>query len=374
MTLIVSVVKSLAGFALQAGFTSAGRVTALFGPSGAGKTTLVNLVAGLHHPDGGRIAVDETVLFDSAARIDIPAHRRRIGYIFQEGRLFPHLSVRGNLLYGRRLTPRRQRWGSFDQVVDLLGIGGLLPRRPVSLSGGEKQRVAIGRALLASPRLLLMDEPLAALDQARKEEILPYIERLRDEMRLPIVYVSHAIEEVARLADTIVLLAGGRVLATGGVNEILARADLRIHTGQAEASVVIAARVVAHDVGAGVTTVEHPAGRLTLPLLADPVGAMVRLRLRARDIALAVGDPGRLSIRNLLAATVVEIVDAALPFVEVRLDIAGDPLIASITRDAARALDLRPGLRVTALIKSSALDRSSFGHGPVSRNWRSVDQ
>lgn len=374
MTLIVSVGKALAGFTLQAGFASAGRVTALFGPSGAGKTTLVNLVAGLQRPDRGRIAVDETVLFDSAARIDVPAHRRRIGYIFQEGRLFPHLSVRGNLLYGRRLTPRLERWGAFDQVVDLLGIGGLLPRRPATLSGGEKQRVAIGRALLASPRLLLMDEPLAALDQARKEEILPYIERLRDEMRLPIVYVSHAIEEVARLADTIVLLAGGSVMATGSVNDILARADLRIHTGQAEASVVIAARVVAHDVGAGVTTVEHPAGRLSLPLLGDLPGSTMRLRLRARDIALAVGEPGRLSIRNLLAATVVEIVDTALPFVEVRLDVAGDPLIASITRDAARALDLRPGLRVTALIKSSALDRFSFGHGPVSRDWPSVDQ
>jgi molybdate transport system ATP-binding protein len=373
MTLSVNVVKSLAGFALQAEFTSAGRVTALFGPSGAGKTTLVNLVAGLDRPDGGRIAVDETVLFDSAARIDIPPHRRRIGYIFQEGRLFPHLSVRGNLLYGRRLTPRRQRWGSFDQVVDLLGIGGLLPRRPASLSGGEKQRVAIGRALLASPRLLLMDEPLAALDQARKEEILPYVERLRDEMRLPIVYVSHAIEEVARLADTIVLLAGGRVMATGSVNDILARTDLRMHTGQAEASVVIAARVVAHDFGAGVTLVEHPAGRLSLPLLGDPPGSTMRLRLRARDIALAVGEPGRLSIRNRLAATIVEIVETAPPFVEVRLDIAGDPLVASITRDAARALDLRPGLPVTALIKSSALDRSSFGHGPVSRDRPSVD-
>jgi molybdate transport system ATP-binding protein len=362
MTLSVDAARAFAGFALDACFTSSGRITALFGPSGAGKTTVVNLVAGLERADRGRIAVDDAVLFDGAVGIDLATHRRRIGYVFQDGRLFPHLSVRGNLIYGRRLTPRHERWGSFDGIVELLGIDGLLARRPAALSGGEKQRVAIGRALLMSPRLLLMDEPLAALDQARKEEILPYIERLRDEMRLPIVYVSHAIEEVARLADTIVLLAGGRVMATGGVNDILARADLRRHTGQAEASVVLLARVVEHDPGAGVTAVEHRAGRLTLPLLADAPGAIVRLRLRARDIALAVGDPGRLSIRNLLAATVVEVVEAAPPVVEARLDIAGDPLIASITRDAARALDLRPGLAVTALIKSSALDRFSFGH------------
>ena len=365
MTLSVDARKSFGGFALDAKFTSSGRLTALFGPSGGGKTTLVNLIAGLERPDGGRIAVDDAVVFDRHAAIDLPTHRRRVGYVFQDGRLFPHLTVRGNLLYGRRLTPRHERWGSLDRIVAMLGIGSLLQRRPASLSGGEKQRVAIGRALLASPRLLLMDEPLAALDQARKEEIIPYVERLRDEMRLPIVYVSHAIEEVARLADSIVLLAGGRVVATGSVNDILARADLRRHTGQAEASVVLLTRVVGHDPGAGVTVVEHSAGRLTLPLLADATDAIVRLRLRARDIALAVGDPGRLSIRNLLAATVVEIAAAAPPFVEVRLDIAGDPLVASITRDAARALELRPGLPVTALIKSSALDRFSFGHGAV---------
>ena len=205
-------------------------MTALFGRSGAGKTTLVNLIAGLVRPDAGRIAVDGETLVDTARGIDVPAHRRRIGYVFQEGRLFPHLSVRGNLLYGRRLSPRGRALGVARRRSSTCSASAISStRRPAGLSGGEKQRVAIGRALLASPRLLLMDEPLASLDEARKAEILPYIERLRDEMRLPIVYVSHAIEEVARLADTLVLLADGKVVATGPVNDILARLDLRAY-------------------------------------------------------------------------------------------------------------------------------------------------
>ena len=214
------------GFTLAADFVSEGRITALFGRSGAGKSTLVNLIAGLMRPDRGTISLDSTTLFDSRTGIDLPAHRRRIGYVFQEGRLFPHLSVRANLLYGRRFTPKRNRWGSLDEIVELLGIGALLDRRPAGLSGGEKQRAAIGRALLSSPELLLMDEPLASLDQERKGEILPYIERLRDRMRMPIVYVSHTVDEVSRLADTVVLLDHGKVVAVGSVNEVLgARAE-----------------------------------------------------------------------------------------------------------------------------------------------------
>ncbi len=361
MTLKVDVARRLGDFVLDARFASTGRVTALFGHSGAGKTTLVNIVAGLVRPDRGVLAVDGEVLLDTAAGIDVPAHRRRIGYVFQEGRLFPHLSVKGNLLYGRRLTPRRERWGSIEAIVDLLGIGHLLDRRPAGLSGGEKQRVALGRALLASPRLLLMDEPLAALDETRKAELLPYIERLRDEMRLPIVYVSHAIDEVARLADTLVVLADGRTVATGPVGDILARADLRPYTGQYEASVILAARIVARDDAAGVTLLDHPAGRLSLPLVDAPVGSLVRLRIRARDVAIAVGDPGRLSIRNRLDAVVASIAPSEPPMVEVRLDAAGETLIASLTAEAVHALDLRPGLPVTALIKSAAFDRMSFG-------------
>jgi len=241
-------------------------------------------------------------------------------------------------------------------VVDLLGIAGLLDRRPADLSGGEKQRVAIGRALLASPRLLLMDEPLASLDAQRKAEILPYIERLRDDMKLPIVYVSHAVEEVARLADTLVLLADGKVAAAGSVNDVFARLELRPLTGQFEASVVLTARIIANDAAGGTTVLDHPGGRLSVALLPQPTGARARLRVRARDVALAIGPIGNLSIRNRLAGTVAEIAGSG-PVVEVRLDIAGEPLIARITREAARALDLKIGQPVTALIKSTAFDR-----------------
>jgi molybdate transport system ATP-binding protein len=361
MTLAVDVEKHVGKFSLTARFASTGRVTALFGRSGAGKTTLVNLIAGLIRPDRGVIAADGDVLVDTDAGTWIPAHRRRVGYVFQEGRLFPHLSVKGNLLYGRRLTARTRRWGSVETIVDLLGIGHLLDRRPGGLSGGEKQRVAIGRALLASPRLLLMDEPLASLDEARKADLLPYIERLRDSMRLPIVYVSHAIDEVARIADTLVLVDAGTVVATGPVNDILARADLRPLTGQQEASVVLTLRVAGPGADPDITVLEHPAGRLSVPRLHQPAGTEVRLRVRARDVALAVGALGNLSIRNRLAATVTAIAGGAPPMVEVSLDAAGMPLIAEITRGAARSLDIRPGQAVTALIKSAAFDRMSFG-------------
>jgi molybdate transport system ATP-binding protein len=222
MTLSVDVEARVGDFRLSARFESRGRVTALFGDSGAGKTTLVNLIAGLLMPERGRIALDDIVFVDTSRGIDLPAHRRNVGYVFQEGRLFPHLSVRGNLRYGMRF--RRGRTGpSLDEITRLLGIGALLDRRPGDLSGGEKQRVAIGRALLAAPRLLLMDEPLAALDRKRKAEILPYIERLRDEMRLPIIYVSHAADEVARLADDVVLLENGTLVTQGPAAEIFAR-------------------------------------------------------------------------------------------------------------------------------------------------------
>ena len=200
-----------------------GGIVALFGRSGAGKTSLVNMLAGLLRPTEGRIALNGTVLFDSAARIDLPPERRRLGYVFQEGRLFPHLDVRGNLLYGFRRVPAAERAIRLEQIVELLGIGPLLRRRPASLSGGEKQRVAIGRALLANPRLLLMDEPLASLDATRKAEILPFIEQLRDKLRLPIVYVSHDMGEIVRLADTVVLLADGRVTAIGSAEQVLGR-------------------------------------------------------------------------------------------------------------------------------------------------------
>lgn len=357
MTLRVDVTAAAGDFDLQAAFATSGRVTALFGHSGAGKTTLVNLIAGLTRPNRGIIAIDNDVLVDVAKGVFVPPHRRRVGYVFQEARLFPHMSVRGNLTYGRRFSRHPDRWADFDTIVELLGIGPLLERRPSSLSGGEKQRVAIGRALVASPQLLLMDEPFASLDEARKSELLPYIERLRDAMKLPIVYVSHAIDEVARLADTLVILHHGSVVASGPVNSILGQSDLYPFIGWHEASVVLTLKVSPSGPDPDLTILDHPAGRLTVPLLDKPAGSDVRLRIRARDVALAVGEPGRLSIRNRLTATVTAIDAAHPPMVEVALDAGGMPLVASITREAARSLDLAVGTPVIALIKSAALDR-----------------
>jgi molybdate transport system ATP-binding protein len=356
MTLTVAVSKRLGAFEIESEFSSSGRLTALFGRSGAGKTSLVNMIAGLTRPDRGRIAVDGTVLFDSMAGIDVAAHRRRVGYVFQEGRLFPHLSVRANLLYGRRLARRADRWGTLDGIVELLGIGHLLNRRPAGLSGGEKQRVAIGRALLSGPRLLLLDEPLAAIDVERKAEILPYIERLRDEMSLPIVYVSHSVDEVARLADTVVLVAEGRAVATGPVGEVFARLELGALAEDVQIGGVLTGTIAAHDEAAGTSRLDHPAGPIVVPRIDAVLGTAVRLRVRLRDVALAVGEPGRLSFRNRLAGTVTGMAELPGTGVDVALDLGGQPLVARVTRDAVADLGLVTGSPVTVLIKATAFD------------------
>ncbi len=217
----VDLTKTLGVLSIQARFATAGGVTALFGPSGSGKTSIVNMIAGLLTPDAGRIALDGALLFDSASGVSVAAHRRRVGYVFQDGRLFPHLSVRANLVFGRWMSGIARDPAEEAHVIDLLGIDRLLARRPGSLSGGEKSRVAIGRALLMKPRLLLLDEPMASLDEARKVEIMPYLERLRDEARVPMVYVSHAADEVRRLASQVVRLDHGQVVATGGIDVLL---------------------------------------------------------------------------------------------------------------------------------------------------------
>jgi molybdate transport system ATP-binding protein len=355
--------KRLGGFELEARFTAPGvGITALFGRSGAGKTSIVNMLAGLLRPDRGRISIGGETLFSSREGIDLPPERRRLGYIFQEGRLFPHYSVRGNLTYG---AGGHDPAIDFDAVVALLGLGGLLERRPGDLSGGEKQRVAIGRALLASPRLLLMDEPLASLDAPRKAEILPFIERLRDELRIPIIYVSHAMEEIVRLADTLVLLSEGKVAAVGTVEELTSRLDLRPLTGRYEAGAVIRAAVAGHDVTYGLSELAFPGGRLRVSRLALPLGTPVRVRIRARDVALATTRPTDISIRNIVAARVVEIAPESGPLVDIRLDIGrpGQPvaLWARITRRAAQELNLAVGGEVFALLKTVALDHSSLG-------------
>jgi molybdate transport system ATP-binding protein len=361
----VEVAGRLGGFALEVGFASDGGVTALFGHSGAGKTTVVNMIGGVVRPARGRVVVGGRVLFDAARGIDLPPHRRRLGHVFQEGRLFPHLSVRRNLLYGRWFAgaPRDPR--RFAEVVELLGIGRLLERRPRSLSGGERQRVAVGRALLCAPAALLMDEPLASLDPARKAEILPYLERLRDEARLPIVYVSHSIDEVARLARTMVLMSEGRVAAIGKVSEVMSRLDLRPLTGRFEAGVVVEGQVASHDDAYQLTAVSLAGGQqLSVPRLGAEPGAPVRLRIRARDVALALRPPHETSIQNVLRGRVVELGWQDGPFVEVNVAIAdGTRLTARLTRRSADHLELAAGREVYALIKTIALDRVVPGGG-----------
>ncbi len=357
----VDVGLRVGAFALEAAFSSGAGITALFGRSGAGKTTLLNVIAGLARPERGRVAVGGRMLFDSARGIDVPPHARRVGYVFQEGRLLPHLTVRHNLVYGRFFSRRKTSLG-FENTIRLLGIGHLLERRPETLSGGEKQRVAIGRALLANPEILLFDEPLASLDAPRKAEILYYVERLRDEVGIPIVYVSHSLEEVVRLADTVVLMSEGRVLATGPVRDMASRIELRPYLGRQEGGAVIEARVAAQDLENGLARLEFAGGALEIPDVEALPGELVRVRVRARDVSLALSRPSGLSIRNVLAGTVVSLGHEEGPSMDVQLDLRGTPLIARITRKSARELDLRAGLEIYALIKSVSIDRRSVGY------------
>jgi len=359
MTLAVDIGHRLGAFLLDVQFKTGGGLVALFGRSGSGKTSIINIIAGLVRPERGRVTIDATVLVDTEGGLFVPRHRRRVGYVFQEGRLFPHLTVRQNLLYGRWFAPQTKRGDDLDRVVNLLGIAGLLDRRPGRLSGGEKQRVAIGRALLADPRVLLMDEPLASLDEARKGEILPYIERLRDQSKIPIIYVSHSIAEVARLATTVVLLSEGKVAAVGPTPEIMQRLDLFALTDRVEAGAVIEATVERHDETFGLTELASRAGRWKLHRLNAPVGARLRLRVRAGDVMLAKSAPADLSALNILPGIVADIGPHDGPTVEIRLDCSGDALIARLTRYSVERLGLVLGTPVFALVKSVALDGRS---------------
>jgi molybdate transport system ATP-binding protein len=345
-------------FALDAQFASDVPIVALFGRSGSGKTTLVEAIAGLVRPDSGRIVIQGTTLFDSRRGIDLAPEARRVGYVFQDSLLFPHLSVRQNLAYGERhgsAVIQRER------IVTLLGLGALMERRPAVLSGGEKQRVAIGRALLSQPRVLLMDEPLASLDGGRKAEILGYIELLRDELRLPIVYVSHAIEEVTRLADHLVLVSDGRTVAEGRVADLLGRADLKPHTGRFEAGAVIESTVARHDESWGLTILRFDGGELVVPNMDALVGEPVRARIRARDVALALAPPAGASFQNVLHGTVAAIGGEFGALVEVRIAIGATTFIARVTRKSASELGLREGRPIVALVKAVSIDRHSVG-------------
>ncbi|MFO1209283.1 MAG: molybdenum ABC transporter ATP-binding protein [Amaricoccus sp.] len=362
MTLEVAVRHDFGGFRLDAAFAAPSGVTALFGPSGSGKTSMIDAIAGLLTPDFGRIAVDGALLLDTAAGVDVPAHRRRVGYVFQEPRLFPHLSVRHNLVFGRWFARDRASPAEVARIVGLLGIGHLLARRPAGLSGGEKQRVAIGRALLAGPRILLMDEPLAALDAARKDEILPYIERLRDEVRIPILYVSHSVAEVARLATTVVALAAGRVVRSGPAAAALSDPAVFPAAERDEAGVILTARLAGHDPDDGLSELVLDGGRLVVPRVEAPPGARLRVRIRARDVMVALARPGAISALNVLPVRFEAVLrdDGAMAEVALRLA-EGERLIARITRRSLRSLGLLPGTPCFALIKTVAVGRLDLG-------------
>lgn len=359
MTLSVSIRHAFPGFALDVSFEAPPGVTVLFGPSGSGKTTLVNAVAGLLRPDEGRIAAGDWVLVDTQTRRFLPPHRRRLGYIFQEGRLFPHLSVRQNLAYGRWFAPREARAESLDRIVDMLGIGHLLDRRPGALSGGEKQRVAIGRALLAAPKLILADEPLAALDEARKAEILPFFERLRDEVAVPVLYVSHSSAEVARLATTVVALREGRVAGFGPPGQVLG--DVAAMGARGAAS-ILTARVVAHHPD-GLSELETAAGALWLPRLRDAPGATVRVRVGAQEVILSRARPEGLSALNILSGRVVGISPGHGPGAIVTLAVGEERLAARITRRSLAAMGLAAGQECHAVIKTLAVAPEDVGTG-----------
>lgn len=360
MSLDVSLRSRVGAFDLRAQFTADPGITALFGHSGAGKTTILKMIAGLTRPDSGRIVADGRVLLDTDNGIDLPSHQRRVGMVFQDSRLFPHMTVKRNLTYGR-WAGKREASVDFVRICDLLAVDGLLERYPVGLSGGEKQRVAIGRALLSDPDLLLMDEPLASLDNARKREILPYLEEIRDVTGLPIVYVSHEMDEVARLADTLVVLSEGTVLGAGDAIEMFSRLDFGPALGRHEASSLLVGMVGDRTPDEGLQTIMLD-GSAALRVVNTKLqqGERVRMRIKARDVALSLTRPDGISFRNILPATVRQIALEDSPYVEVLLETGGQALRARITRQAHDELRIRQGLSLFALIKTVAIGQRTL--------------
>jgi molybdate transport system ATP-binding protein len=349
------------GFALAARFVApTPGVTALFGPSGAGKSTVVKAIAGLLPGASGRVCFDGTHWLDSVNGTDVPAERRRVGCVFQDLRLFPHLDVLGNLRYGDRRAPAAGRYATLEEIVALLGLGALLSRRVHQLSGGERQRVALGRALLAQPRLLLLDEPLAALDLARREEVLPYLESLRDRYAIPMLYVSHQYDEVLRLATHIVLLERGRVLANGTPAALGLDPRLRSLIGSEAVGAVLDLEVLAVDAASGLASVALGTATLRFAMPGAQRGALVRVHILARDVILATAPPQGLSVRNALPATLAALVDEGPDAVLATLEVAGTQLLARITRAAVAELGLAAPMPVWALIKAASLRGQAF--------------
>ena len=359
--LTVQIDKKLGDFHLSADFAVQGAsITTIFGKSGAGKTSLINAIAGLSRPDTGAIHLGEITLFDQERGLCLRPHERQIGYIFQDDRLFPHLTVRKNLLYGA--TPRRGEPPEikFADVLDLLGIRPLLERKPNALSGGEKQLVAIGRALLSNPRLLLMDEPLASLDFQRREDILPFIEKIRDEFGVTIIYVSHAIEEVIRLSDQMIILSNGKVVAQGPVDEIMSRLDLHPLTGRFDAGAVISTKFASYDPVYDLGELNFPGGQIQVAGLNMEKGTPLRAHIRARDVSLMTAEPKGSSVLNVFKGRISDVREEDGPQLDLSIDI-GVPLIARVTRKSYDNLGLKVGSEVHAMIKAVAIDRRSVG-------------
>ena len=349
----VGIKKQLGDFQLDVAFEAPKGVTAIFGRSGSGKTSVVNAVAGLLRPDAGRIAIGDVVLFDSGAGTQLPPRQRRIGYVFQDARLFPHMTVLRNLRYGGNHEAAR--------VIDVLGLAHLLDRMPSRLSGGERQRVALGRALMCDPQLLLMDEPLAALDAPRKAEILPFIERLRDEVETPMLYVSHDVSEVARLATTLVVIDDGRVTASGPVGTVLSQPETVPLVGVRAAGAVITTKVAGRLLDDGLTELAFSGGRIVLPGILGVLGQSLRIRIPAQDVILAREAPTGLSALNILPVTITRVEEGRGPGVAVGLKAGDDHLLARVTRRSASRLGLKVGQQIYAIIKATAVGPEDIG-------------
>lgn len=333
-------------------------ILAVFGHNGCGKTTFLRMIAGLEPGCAGKITFDHEPWLDTSHNLTVAAHRRRIGYVSQQTGLFAHLSVAGNLHYAQKRSGKSARPVSLEQTIDTFELSGLLDKKPATLSGGERQRIAIARALLSNPKLLLMDEPTSALDIRHRARILGFVETIPQTFGVPVIYVTHSIDEVARLAQNILLMSQGKVVACGGVSETLARLDLPALTGRFEAGTVISGTIAETDDQYDLTHIAIGKQHLTVPRLDLAHGASLSMRIRARDVALATQKPQGISIRNILAATIVEIVsEQQTAFAEIRLDVEGQPLRARLTRASLAELDLKPGKQVYALVKSIAMDR-----------------
>lgn len=362
MTIEVSLKHAFGDFVLDVRFTIArAGVTALFGPSGAGKTSIINAIAGTFRPQQGSIVVEGRTLFDSTKGISLSPRLRRTGYVFQDARLFPHMSVEDNLLFGWRRAEKKASSDEVARVVSLLGLEHMKQRRPRDLSGGEKSRVALGRALLSSPDILLLDEPLAALDTARRTEILPYLERLRDEARLPMLYVSHALDEVARLAHDIVVLRDGRVVRHGSVFDVLTELELPAFAGTPPLGAVIEAEVGERRPD-GLTALAFDGGTLLVQELQQPRGARLRVRIRAEEIMLALEEPRTISANNVLLMQVRDVHRDSETHADVQLLCGRTRLVARITRSSLERLQLAAGKPVFAIVKSVTVDTALSGH------------